>query len=686
MADIPYTPLADYGQLMQSYPLAQAQITNLQAQAGQANAQTGLIGQQTQGAAIANQKSNVQLDLIRQALNEPNQPAVNDQTPQTNASGETPYASGGSGSGGGGGPLMGEGGAAGTATDAATRSASTTVARARAAGESMTPTPGAEAAGGEDDTVPTAAGGPSTSAAASIGLDPAHVAKTAQQHFAVKDIWTQDELQKLDLARRMKMAGMPDTTQDVIAQHKARIDSTANRAQLQASDFYDQSSAIANAPDGQALSTLRRIHGDMANAIDQLAEKKGWTPEQTDQIVRDYATEAGNAAHRYSGRDIEVGTDGVARDKQTNQPVLGGNPVGLSQKDWSDLGKAADQITTVTRNGKETQVPQWQADNATSKSQWVNTQAHQQAVAQGRVPNQGPNNAAATAPSTATAVTTAPSRVRAAVAGLPADKAAFIANGPDAPSFLNTGTSKPNPGDTEAQQNYMKQRSAQLKAAGEEQQTAQTTLVNASRASAALDKSTTLGPGSGGYAELQTVFRNWTGQQAADAIENSAAMRQLLGKELGQDQLNTILSKLHGEGAQVRLGAQESNLILGALSANPDLSRFATKQMLEWEKSDAQYSLDKAKSRRAWVNSGKDLEQFDAAYEDQYPRSTNVKTAVGVPAAPTTGAPAQTFNSLPPAAQFNGKVLREKGPDGQPTGRRLQSDGTKWTVIPAGGP
>ena len=612
MADIQPTPVLDYGTMLQSYSTAEAN-QNL------TNAQTQQVGAQTQGTQLANQKTALQLGLIKQAMLAAKAPAVNDSTPQAVQAGDASGVAPTSGSGGG--------------------------------------------------------DGTEQSAAEALGLDHAHVAKTAQQHFAVKDIWAPQELQALQQAILWKQAGMPDTTQDIISQHKARIDTAANKAQLQASDFYDQSYAVATAPEGAALATLRAIHGDMAGAIENIATKKGWTPEQTDKFVRDYANEAGNASHRYSGRDVEIGTDGIARDKQTNQPILGGNPAGLSASAYADLSKAGSAITTVTRGGKETQMPQWQADGAKSLAQWVNQQAHQ-----GQAPAGSEAAPAAPAP-TASGV---PSRVKAAVTGLPPDKAAFVASGPDAPPFLNTGNSKPNPGDTEAQQSYMKQRSAQLKMAGEEQQTAQTTLVNASRASAALAKATTLGPGSGGWAEIQTIIRNWTGQQAADAIENNAAMRQLLGKELGQDQLNTILSKLHGEGAQVRLGAQESSLILNHLSANPELSRNAITQMLTWEKSDAQYALDKAKARRAWVNAGKDLEQFDAAYEDKFPRSTRVQTNLGeapAPAAAPAGG-AQKFSALPPAAQYSGKVVREIGADGKPTGRRLKSDGVKWNVLP----
>jgi len=640
MADLPVTPLANYGDLLSSQTTANANAASSYANAGLASAQTT-------GANLANQKSQLQLDVLKKYMSGMQAPAVNDSTPMADASG--------TGGGGGSDSAISSADAGSALTNLAGGASDAGAALVGGAGG------GAGNIGGAgDDSTPTLAtggtpasggAGGGTSAAASIGLDPGHIDQTAQRNFAVKPIWTPQELQQYQTAATMKMMGLPDLTANVTAMHDARIQTASSKAQLAASNFYDQSDAIAKADPGTALGLLKAYHPDMGNQIDQLAKKNGWTPEQTDGFVRQYATEAGNAAHRYSGREITVGTDGVARDAQTNNPVLGGNPTGLSSKDWSELGTKADAIVTVTRNGREMQVPQWQADGATSKAQWVNMQGHQANIAAGSAAGTAPAaNTSGTAPAAAPATAPAAKGGSPNAGTLPSQltptQQAYVQSGPKAPAFLNTGNAKPSPGEVEAQTAYTKATNALLSEATTGAQTAQTTLVNVNRAAAALDKSTTLGPGSAGWAEVQTVFRNWTGQQAADAIENSAAMRQLLGKELGQDQLNTILSKLHGEGAQVRLGAQESGLILNSLSANPDLSRFAVKQMLDWEKSDAQYEIGKSRAARAWVNAGNDSRQFD--YEDRFPRPSNVQTGMTGEAPPNN----------PPGVGQSGQIQR----------------------------
>jgi hypothetical protein len=219
---------------------------------------------------------------------------------------------------------------------------------------------------------------------------------------------------------------------------------------------------------------------------------------------------------------------------------------------------------------------------------------------------------------------------------------------------MNTGNSKPNAGETSSQTDYAKARTGLLDSASKDTQSAQSTLTNVNRVQSILAKNPVTGPGSSSLAAIQTVWQSMTGEHAADAIESNASLRQLLGKELGQDQLNGMLEKLHGEGAQVRLGAQESGLILNALSANPDLSKGAMEQMLAWEKSDAQYNLDKAKTARAWVNAGRDPQQFEAAYGERFPRQTGVQTSLGSqPTRPGQGA----SGAVPTATGPNGQKL-----------------------------
>jgi len=74
MADLPVTPLANYGQLLSSIPLADSEIASqsaqqnlARAQAGQVQANTAYTGVQMQGAQIANQGAALSLGALQKA-------------------------------------------------------------------------------------------------------------------------------------------------------------------------------------------------------------------------------------------------------------------------------------------------------------------------------------------------------------------------------------------------------------------------------------------------------------------------------------------------------------------------------------------------------------------------------------------------------------------------------------------
>lgn len=76
MADLPVQPLSNYGELLSSIPLADSTIATQSAQqnvaranVGNIQANTNLLGAQTQGANIANQSSQLSLSALQQAMN-----------------------------------------------------------------------------------------------------------------------------------------------------------------------------------------------------------------------------------------------------------------------------------------------------------------------------------------------------------------------------------------------------------------------------------------------------------------------------------------------------------------------------------------------------------------------------------------------------------------------------------------
>jgi hypothetical protein len=135
----------------------------------------------------------------------------------------------------------------------------------------------------------------------------------------------------------------------------------------------------------------------------------------------------------------------------------------------------------------------------------------------------------------------------------------------------------------------------------------------------------TLGPGSHEYSQLRTVLENWTGTPSGQA-----GAYQILTKVLNASEMNDLLQQFHSEGAQVRLGAYESRLIMEKLAANPNLTKSAIQQMLQWQGSDAQYTMDKAKVAGALLQSGKSVANFDKNYGDQFKKQDIVDSTLNI--------------------------------------------------------
>src|ERR1700675_4359552 len=83
MADLPVTPLADYGSLLSSYPQAQSNIQTQQAQQALTRAQIPLVGAQTSLMGAQAQRMQAQLGFLEQAqqtMAAANAPNLNDSS------------------------------------------------------------------------------------------------------------------------------------------------------------------------------------------------------------------------------------------------------------------------------------------------------------------------------------------------------------------------------------------------------------------------------------------------------------------------------------------------------------------------------------------------------------------------------------------------------------------------------
>jgi hypothetical protein len=135
----------------------------------------------------------------------------------------------------------------------------------------------------------------------------------------------------------------------------------------------------------------------------------------------------------------------------------------------------------------------------------------------------------------------------------------------------------------------------------------------------------TFGPGSHEYSQARTVLENWTGTPSGQA-----GAFQILSKVLNASEMNDLLQQFHSEGAQVRLGAYESRLIMEKLAANPNLTKGAIQQMLQWQASDAQYTIGKTKAAKAALLAGKNVADFDGLYANAFPKKDIVDSTLDV--------------------------------------------------------
>jgi hypothetical protein len=569
MSDLPVQPVLNYGQMLGSYGDSLATQQNAQtnqlsarAQLPQIQVSTALTSAQAQGADLANQKSATQLALLQSLINPP---VVNDQSAVAGTS-STP-------------------------------------------GSGQAPPP---AAGAGDASGAAPSGSDSSLALDDGGFTPAHVAAGIQQQFAVRDTWTPQELQRLQQAPLYAAAGIPGMDQVVMQQHNARITTATNQAQLGASAAYDQAYAVSTAPPDHALATLQTIHPDAAAAIRKIAEQKNWTDDQTDQFVRTYADEVGNAAHRYSGRVVEVGKDGVARDATTNQPVLGGAPAGLTPEAHADLVQKANTLTDTYRAGVTTK-------------QYVNAAASR---SDGTVPlpprlanTPLPPRNAPPAPggSNAASGTAGPQSTDPVLRQALADPTYKYA-----PPKIPAGQAM-DPDSTAKIAATNEARKALLQDSQDATATAAQSLQYLNAAKSIMDSK---GANVGAYGNLIAQASRFLPGQSVDATNY-----QEVAKYLG----NAALANAKAVYGQ-RMTQSEVGLQLNELSPSTKMTPQAINNLINTNARSAQYTIDSAQRTRQFLATGGDPQQFGSWNQQYFPRE-KIVNATPAANAGAAGAP-----------------------------------------------
>ena len=298
---------------------------------GQTNAQTGLIQQQAQGAAIQNRNAQLQFQLFRQGI-----------AHLSDFSGQD-------------GPTLGAG---------VNDSSGVTAASASPAGA-----PSADASG----ATPEDGIGQSAS-------DQARLQAATEQKYNVDPAGSPAEqnaiLQAHAYAVQMKLSGnkgLADAAEERVnmlkEQRDMNVTSRKNLAALDANEHYDKLSAAESAPEGKAFEILQNVMPETAKNLKKGASDA--SPEELDEITRDSAGHMAAFLHRFTNRPVKVGDDGATYDEQSGMRV--DVPIrGVSAERQASLLEQANKIvTTKNSDNTETTEPQYRKDGYQNPGQWV---------------------------------------------------------------------------------------------------------------------------------------------------------------------------------------------------------------------------------------------------------------------------------------------------------------------------
>jgi hypothetical protein len=672
MADLPVTPLADYGSIMMSIPQAQSTIASQAQTRAVQQAQIPQINAATASQQIQNEQQSLQLGFLQHYMQTMNSPAINDS--QLGVSNATASA--------GGQPIS----PAPTGAEASDGSSPTSTAAATA--NAAAPADGSQQAS-DANANSTASSAPADPADGHMSpdeaLDSAAIASHVQQKYAVRDIWApQEQAQLMQAQKAVQMAAMTGNTgllagakqnvDNIVQNHKIRIDNATAQAQLSASNGYDASYALSTAPPGTALKVLAKLKSDGADGetgadaaakIQALADKNGWTADETDQYVRNYANAAGNALHRWSGRSVDVGTDGVSRDAQTRQPVLGANPVGLSPEQRATLITKWSEPQEITNSdGSKTKVPLWQVGHRfPSLEVAVNTDGKSQQMAAAQGGAAAGATPAAPAPAgkpgavpvaAGTAAGTAPAgATRPANGAIPGSNAqttdpVLSAALADKDYRLQTPPVTENRSPSTAQGAQMTQTAEARKqvladAQSDTKNGAQ--ILQYTNAAKSVMQSGGEITGLGAETRAQ-VSRALAAMNLTDG--DYATSYQEVAKYLGNAALQNAKS-IYG----ARMTQSEVGLQLNELSPSAKMTTKAVNGLLDTTGRAAQYAIDSAKRAPKYLAAGNDPQRFDEWNQAKFDRSAAVNPAAtpSTPAVRTAPAAAIAYLKAHPETQ-----------------------------------
>ena len=306
--------MQDYGAMINSFGQGQ---TAMAAQ----RANTGLVQQQTQQAAMQNQIMQARMPMVMHI--------INDFTNQTDHSGEQP------------------------------------------------------AVPSDDTSLPGQAAQPDQSGVAAhttSALSAENIAKidaSLAQKFFVDPKGTEQEQQNIAKGTFID----PETGKMYATIRDNAVGSRVAHSQFHANNLYNAFDAVTEAAPSGALYALDAVAPNTAAQI----RKDFADPSEQDGAARAFAAHVAGATHMYTGRKAVARTDGTYVDEQTGKPVPGVERSGLSLEQWSALAeKGLQPVDVHNTDGSVTQVPTWQSpqsgNGAQSLADWVSKVAQRGGV------------------------------------------------------------------------------------------------------------------------------------------------------------------------------------------------------------------------------------------------------------------------------------------------------------------
>jgi hypothetical protein len=324
MADVPAVGVQDWGNLMTSFGQGLASTNATNAQATEANARTGLIQQQTQGANMQNQLMKARMPVILKALADYNQQSDDSGVP----------------TGGNGTELQATPGTAGRPITANPNN------------------PSAPSAG-----VPN---NPATEPTAANWYDNARVDAGLRARYFVNPAGTSQDMKDITGAA---LSGDPGLLEAAKQRRQLGVDSRLAQAQSDASNLYEtMTNGVVNAPEGRALDALEAISPQAAEQIRKMI------PDDVveDDAARAYASHIANTVHQYSGRKVVADAAGDWRDEVTGNKLTGAAKTGMSSEQIAQLAQKGNELVDVKNSdGTLSQQNRYAAEGSPNLKAWM---------------------------------------------------------------------------------------------------------------------------------------------------------------------------------------------------------------------------------------------------------------------------------------------------------------------------